>query len=198
MRTSEVERLEKDINYIRVKYHNIILLAVGIAAAYYILAHSSLSDFIGSISGLGYMGSFISRVLAAYGISAAPGYASFLVMLSSGLEVPLLALAAAAGAVTGNYFIFRFVRNSIMTDISNLSKDLRIGPSKLHIRVKQSKLLKRILPLVAGLIFASPLPDEIAAALLGAYHYDSKKFLLCAFGFHFTGFMILGYLGASL
>jgi hypothetical protein len=198
MRTSEVERLEKDINYIRVKYHNIILLAVGVVVAYYILAHSSLTEYIGSISGLGYVGSFISGILAAYGITAAPGYAAYLVMLSSGLEVPLLALAASAGAVTGNYFIFRFVRNNLMGDIVNLSRDLRIGPARLHLRVKESKLLKRILPLIAGLIFASPVPDEIAAALLGAYHYDSKRFLLYAFGFHFTGFLIIGYLGASV
>jgi hypothetical protein len=95
----------------------------------------------------------------------------------------------------GNYVIFRLVRDRLAQEMASLSKDLKWKMTGIHLKVKQSRILKRFLPLVAGLIFASPLPDEIAVAMLGASHYDAKKFLLYSFVFHFAGFMVIGYAG---
>jgi hypothetical protein len=55
--------------------------------------------------------------------------------------------------------------------------------------------LKKISPLIAGFIIASPLPDELAAVLLGSENYDYKKFLILAFVFNFLGILFIVGLG---
>jgi hypothetical protein len=55
-----------------------------------------------------------------------------------------------------------------------------------------------MLPVFAGIIIASPLPDEIAIGMLSAANCSRNKMLLLSFVFNFVGIFIIAYLGKAL
>jgi hypothetical protein len=58
-------------------------------------------------------------------------------------------------------------------------------------KISRSRVWKIIIPVIAGLIIASPLPDELAVAIFGAVKYDVKKFLLFSYCFSFLGILAI-------
>jgi len=72
-----------------------------------------------------------------------------------------------------------------------LSKKFRIT----MLKAANLKAWKIFVAILAGLIIASPLPDEIGIALLGMIKYKTKYFLLYSFLLNFIGIFLISYLG---
>lgn len=202
----ELEKTIYEIEELEWKHRNLILLAISIAIAYYILKSGYLQPFVSGLGNLGYVGSFFTGLFFAYGLTTAPA-AVTLFILSENLNPFLIAFTAAFGAVLSDYLIFKFVRDSLVDEIKLLSKEidnltkpiedlLPYQQKRILIwkKVSRSKIWKNLIPVIAGFILASPLPDELGVAIFGAVKYDVKKFIVLSYCLHFIGILAITYL----
>lgn len=187
------------------KYRNIIFLAASFVLAYFILTSPQAVSFIKDMGNFGYPASFVAGMFFTYGLTA-PLATVTLVTLSQNLNPIFVALIGAVGSVISDYIIFHFVRNRLLKEIKMLSNDVtRLTKpisylffwEELRIRlwhsISKSKIWHLMIPVLAGFIIASPLPDEIGVALFGAVKFPIKKFLLVSYTLNFAGILIIGY-----
>ncbi len=139
----------------------------------------------------------------SYGFTAAPATAA-LFNLGQTFNPFLIAFIGATGTVISDYLIFRFVRDRLLSEIKLLSREIRTLTKpvsylffweELRIRlwhaVSRSKIWSMLIPVFAGFIIASPLPDELGVALFGAIKFSPKKFLVIAYVMNFIGILIV-------
>ncbi|MCX6711622.1 MAG: hypothetical protein NT139_01115, partial [Candidatus Woesearchaeota archaeon] len=93
------------------------------------------------------------------------------------------------GALIGDLMIFSFIRLSFKDEINRISKE-RIF---LYINRKIPKVMRKyIIPIFAGFLIASPLPDEIGVALLASSRNISiRLFSIISYCLNTTGIFIL-------
>jgi hypothetical protein len=121
----------------------------------------------------------------------------------------LLAFIGAFGSLFSDYIIFRFVRDRLMDEIKLLHEDVKrfldpvgrkVVPKDLSFQLYlwqqtvKSKF-RWLIPVIAGFIIASPLPDEIGVALLGAAKYETERFVILSYLLNFTGIFLIASLG---
>ena len=189
------------------KHHNLILLAVSVAVAYYILRFKPVLSFIHGLSYLGYLAAFILGLMFTYAFTVAPA-AAVLYTLGNQLNPFFIALIGAFGAVISDYIIFRFVRDKLIGEIKLLSKEVNhltkpvsdlVFTEEITVvlwkKITRSRIWKHLIPILAGLIIASPLPDELGVAIFGAAKYEPKRFLLLSYCLNFAGILAITYLG---
>jgi len=102
----------------------------------------------------------------------------------------LVAAIAAAGATAGDFIIFKIAKLRFAKDIQKLER-------KGLLR-KYSKWVHRLAPILAGLVIASPLPDELAAIFLGSLKFTEKQFVIFVYAAEFIGIFIIASAGAAL
>ena len=171
------------------QHGNKILIILGIFLSYALLTSQYLHEQIPNLGYFGYLGGFIVGMFYTFYLTAIPATVG-LFILGETLNPLSLALLGAAGAVLSDFIIYRFVKDSFMKELEEfptIKKDIRtfIG------LVRKSKVLKHFIPLIAGLIIASPLPDEVGVVLLGIIRMRSKKFLIYSYFFNFLGILII-------
>ena len=146
------------------KYPKFLLLFITFLIAYLMFYGKDYAPFRDFIAGLGYSGTFVAGIMFAYGFTAAPATAVFLI-LAQHQNIYLASLIGGLGALISDLFIFSFIRLSFVNEIRKLSKEkiVRYFNGRLPGRLKEY-----LLPVVAGFIIASPLPDEIGVTMLAA------------------------------
>ncbi len=169
------------------KYHNLILLLLSIAFAVLILKSEFIRGFISRLGYYEYFGVFIVGLFYSYGFTTAPAI-SMLYLLSRDLTPFFVAIIGGFGAMISDYLIFRFIKYELFDEIKRLSNKIRFHP---HLKKPYIKVLKKLAPFIAGIIFASPLPDELAASILGSIKFSDKKFLLLSFFSNSIGILII-------
>lgn len=205
-RERKVESVIKQLKKFHWKYRNLIFLIMSIAIAYFLFKSQYLIDAISELKHFGYIGALIAGMLFTYGLTTAPATA-ILYMLGKNLNPFLIAILGAGGAVVSDYLIFKFVKDKLMEEIKTLSEEIsnRSRPfSNLILseqfrvmiwkKISRSRVWKKIIPIIAGFIIASPLPDELGAALFGASKYEPKKFILYSYLLNFAGILGISYL----
>lgn len=115
--------------------------------------------------------------------------------LSLHMNLFVLAVLGGAGAVAGDYLIFLFVRDRISADAAYL---LRGPKMRRALHVFKNRHFRRVLPLIGGLIIASPLPDELGLALLGLGKMRTSRFVILSFFFNFIGIVLIGLAARGL
>jgi len=187
------------------KYRNLLLLALSFVLAYYMFQNPQIISFIENLGAIGYPAAFIAGLLFSYGATTAPSIAIFFSLAHTNSPL-LLAIIGAAGSLLGNYIIFKFVRDNLIEEINTLSKEVKTLTKpvsalffweELRIRIwkaiSKSKLWQMFIPVIAGFILASPLPDEIGVAMFGAVKFDPKKFMIISYVLHFIGILAVVY-----
>ncbi|MBI3413386.1 MAG: hypothetical protein HY051_04900 [Candidatus Aenigmarchaeota archaeon] len=181
------------------KHKNLIFIFLSTAFAVYMLRTPEIVYFIEHSGNLGYLGALIAGFFFS-SMFTTPIAMAALVILGNTLEPVWIAVVGALGAMTADFMIFQFVRRSIDSlteDIAELKifierhNPIHTDPNSVLIH----RLKVYLAPVLAGLIIASPLPDEIAIGMLGAAHYDKKKVLVFAFVANFLGILALAYVG---
>jgi len=203
-------KLVKELRKFEWKYKNLILLIVSILIAWLVLKSPSVYTLIQNLESFGYVGAFVTGMMFTYALTVAPATAIIFV-LGETLNPILLALVGAVGSVISDYFIFRFVRNRLMDEIKLLSKEInhftkpiseKIIKERVRIliwkKISRSKIWKTLVPIFAGFIIASPLPDELGVAIFGAVKYEPRKFLLISYILNFIGILIIASIGNML
>jgi len=181
----------KLVEYEMWRYRYLVLFTIGIIAAVFILSSSQIRTLISSAGTWGYLGAFIVGAFYTYSISSPPAAAVFYV-LAQNINPFVAATLGGLGAMCGDFVIYKFIKTDILPEAKLLAKDLKIP------KIKDGKILhiiKKIAPFIAGFIIASPLPDEIGAAMFGAIKYDTKKFLIISWLCNSTGLLVIALLG---
>lgn len=187
------------------KHRNILFLIISFIVAYYLFRNPQIVSFVEDLGYIGYPATFVAGLLFSYGITTAPAIA-ILFDMGRAYNPFLVAAIGATGSVIGDYIIFKFVRDRLLKEILLLSKEIKnlTKPisvlffwEELRIRiwhgVSKSKIWHLLVPVFAGLIIASPLPDEIGVAIFGAIRFDVKKFIVIAYALHFIGILLVAF-----
>ncbi len=180
----------KEIKFTEMRYENLLLLLAALIVFYALISppyYAMLENAIGGLGGYGYLGVFTAGFFFAYGFTS-PIAAVALVAFGNSYNVFLVALLGATGATISDFLLFKIAKKKLAGEIKKAKKK---GMLKKH-----SKLVQHLTPLMAGFIIASPLPDEIGVAMLGASEFKEKKFLIFIFLAEFIGIFVLASVGA--
>ncbi len=154
-----------------IKYPKFLFLFITFLIAYLLFYERTYPPFHDFITSLGYFGTFIAGAMFAYGFTAAPATAVLLI-LAKEQNFLLAGLIGGLGALVGDLIIFNFIRYSLADEIEKLSKEKAV----MYINHKiPNRFKKYLMPVVAGFIIASPLPDEIGVSLLAVSKNISIK-----------------------
>ena len=191
---SKNRKLVKFIRYFIDEYQwrhrNTIFIILSIILSYVLLTSQYIHDLVVGLGSLGYLGSFIVGMFFTYALTTIPATIG-LFLLGESLDPLLIALVGAAGAVVSDFLIYRFVKDSFIKGMEDFSPTIKKDIRQMTKNIKKSRILKNFIPIIAGLIIASPLPDELATGLLGMMKFQPKKFLLYAYFFNFLGILAI-------
>lgn len=175
----------------KIKYPKLFLLIITFIVAYFIFYERNIPFFHDVLISLGYFGTLIAGIFFAYGFTAAPA-TIFLILLAQNENIIVSALIGGIGAMIGDYLIFKLIRHSFHDEIEKLRNEKIIK----HINQKSPSIVKKyFLPVIAGFIIASPLPDEMGVALLATSKViSSRVFFIISFLLNTTGMFIIIWL----
>ncbi|MFH0869072.1 MAG: hypothetical protein V1839_02500 [archaeon] len=179
----------------RIKYPKFLLLIVTFALAYLIFYGRNFPQFNSFLLSLGFVGIFLAGMCFAYGFTAGPATAVFL-MLAKEQNLLLAGFIGGLGALTADLIIFRFIRHSFADELAKLSKEKLVIRANKHIR---GLFKKYIIPVFAGFIIASPLPDEIGVSLLAAStKISAKTFAVISYLLNTAGILVILFIGSRI
>ncbi len=146
------------------KYHKLIIFLLCILVAYILFSNKNFNDLI-PLTKTGYLTAFISGILIAFGFTAPFGI-GFLIY-SPPQNIFIGALIAGIGATISDLIIFKFIKFSFIDEFKKLEKTKTIKEIEEIVKKNKHILIKHYLLYVfAGIIIASPLPDEIGLSML--------------------------------
>lgn len=184
----------------QIKYPKFILLGYSFFLAYILFANRDVYFIKESVLSLGYFGSFISGTLFTYGFTTPFAVALFLI-LGKTQNIFLACLIGGLGALIGDIIIFKFLRLSFKDEIKKIRKEnmfTYIGYA-IPDRIKHSKLKSYLTILLAGIIIASPLPDELGISLLAiATKISDKTVMILSYTFNTIGIFVMLLIGSAL
>jgi len=175
------------------KYPKVTLLIISIVLAYILFTNEIIKNFIFSLNGLGYVGVFIAGMLFPLGFTTAFSV-GFLVALNPE-NIILSAFVGAIGVAISNLLIFSFVKFSLENEFFLLEERIErvkvIKKAEKEFKKDVSRKIRHYLMYVfIGILIASPVPDEIADALLAGFTHV-KPFFLAIFSFILSFFGLL-------
>ena len=174
------------------KYPKFLLFFITVMLSYLIFSSSASLPFRNAVISLGYVGTFLAGIFFAYSYTAAPATALFLI-LAKEQNIFITGLVGGLGALVGDLVIFSFISISFKDEISKLAHE------KIVIYLDQKfpyNIKKYLIPIFAGFIIASPLPDELGIALLAiSQHISIKIFALLSFVLNTLGIFAILYVG---
>src|SRR3989344_5955191 len=172
-----------------IKYENLLLLLASLTAALVILSpvyFRALESFILSFGEYGYLGVAVVGFFFAYGITT-PIATVGLAALGGVLDPIFVGLIGGTTAAISDFIIYFFARRKLSATERKIEKKF--------LNKKYSRVWHAAAPIVAGFIIASPLPDELAAGILGALRFDKKRFLIFVCVGEVIGIFIIASVG---
>ena len=138
---------------------------MAILFAYLIFRNSAVSQFVLHLGNLSYLSVFIAGILFAFGFTA-PFAAGFFITLNTG-NILLVGTIGGLGALIADVIIFKFIRVSLTGEFSRLKNTSVINKtSKLIEKSIGKRIQLYLMYALAGLLIASPLPDEAGVIML--------------------------------
>jgi len=179
----------------KIKYPKFLLLILTFVAAYLLFRGRNFLPLHNFLLSLGYIGTFLAGILFVYGFTAAPATA-ILLILAKEQSILSAGFIAGFGALLGDLIIFQFIRHSFADELEKLSKE----KITLYLNNKAPNVLKKYtLPVIAGFIIASPLPDEIGVSLLASVKVISiEVFSLMTYLLNTIGIFVILIVGTLI
>lgn len=176
------------------KYPKFALFLVCVVFAYWIFSYSEFLGIEKVVASLGLFGIFLSGMMFTYGFTTPIAIAIFLV--SSPENIFIASLVAGIGALIGDMTIFSLIRYSFKDEVKLLSKE------KIVLEIEETipkKIRKYLAVLFAGIIIASPLPDEIGVSMLaGVTRISTKVFMVVSFVMNSLGVYVMLLIGRTI
>ncbi len=172
----------------RYHYKNFTYLLISLLIAFFLFKNPTFRYFLLHLGRLGYLGAFIAGFF--YTSTFTISFATVLLLLLARYLPPAeMALVAGTGAVLGDFFIFQLIRSKgIVEEVNRFFN--HFGGDKLH-HLIHSKFFSWTLPVVGGIIIASPLPDELGISLMGISKMKNNQFIGVSFLLNFAGILII-------
>ena len=140
-----------------------------------------------------YLSSFTLGVLYVYGFTAALSTGALLAIADQ-QNVFITGFIAGLGALMGDLIIFKFVRKTFNKEIKEVGKTRFM--KRIRNFLKEHTTLNMAIPLIAYIIIASPLPDEIGVSMVAAYRdTTTRAFSILSFLLNTAGIFIILILG---
>lgn len=183
---------EKEGRKFGIRYPKFLLLAVSFIVAFFLFKYINILHFDDTLISLGYFGTFIIGMLFAYGFTAAPATALFLIIADS-QNVFLAVLVGAIGACISDYLIFKLIKTKFTGELRRFEKEKIVREIDEEIPLRFRHFLALML---AEIMIISPLPNEIGIAMLAMeHHMTKKKFIAISFALSLIGIGIILLLG---
>lgn len=168
------------------------MLIISITASYILFNTFTFQHFVHGLNAYSYLGIFIAGMLFTFGFSA-PFAVAFFVAINGDVNIIDAALVGGFGAFIGDIIIFNLIRFSFMDELTRIK---HFHMFQTFNRIFQKNILFRIrtyLTLVlAGIIIASPLPDEIGVAMLAGFtEVNEKAFAVISFILNSMGILVI-------
>lgn len=175
------------------QYKNTAFLAVSLIIFYFLADTNIVKNLIDGIGSYGYWGSLIAGIFFVSIFTVAPA-AAVLYFLADSLNPALVAVSAGCGAVIGDYYIMKLLKNDILTEWAPVFEKIK-GPflQKLF----ASPFFIWLIPIAGAAIIASPLPDEIGVSMIGLSKIKKWQFFLITFLLNAIGIFLIITLAQS-
>ena len=173
------------------RYPKLFGLLIAIVAAYFIFSNQTVADYISSLNSFGYIGVFIAGVFFTFGFTT-PFATGFFIILNPE-NIWLAALLGGFGAMLMDLFIFSMIKFSFTDEFEGLENTKMMKELSRRINKTLSHRIKvYLMYALAGIIIASPLPDEAALILLaGLKRIKVSVLALISFVMNTIGILIL-------
>jgi hypothetical protein len=175
----------------RFKYPKIAIYLLMILIAYIIFSNPSVEQYLANVGNLSYLGVFIAGVLFSFGFTTPYAVGIFLFIEPS--NIMLAAFIGGFGALLSDLLIFETIKLSFMDEFHKLEKEWPLAAARRILRRELSLNFQKFLVFtLSAIVFASPLPDELAVALLvGLSKLSSKLFMLVSYLSNTIGILIM-------
>lgn len=180
------------------KYPKLILLIILIILAFLLFRHPLISNAILGLNNLNYLGFFIAGILLPFGFSAPFAIGFFIIAQPESFLLAIL--IGGTGAMCGDMLIFRIIKFSFMNEFGELEKTKVIRAIENIIKHNKHVLIRHYLLYVfAGILIATPLPDEIGVSMLaGLTTVNPKKLAIISFFLHSLAIFLILFFSFSL
>lgn len=167
----------------RWRYKHLTLFFISIIFSLYLARNEGFHLFLLSLGSWGYIGALFAGILFVSTLTIAAGAVS-LVILAERLNPIELAIIAGLGGMIGDFAIFRFVKDGLLSEFTPIYNSLG---GKYLTALLRRKYFRWMLPVIGALIIVSPFPDEIGVSLMGITKIKGYQFLLLSFVLDVTG-----------
>jgi uncharacterized membrane protein YeaQ/YmgE (transglycosylase-associated protein family) len=107
----------------------------------------------------------------------------------------LTAVLGGAGAVIGDFIIFRFMRDHLAGDFDGFLKASKLRRWRL---ILHRGFFRWLFLFIGAMIIASPLPDELGLAFMGFSKMRTTPFLVTSFVLNTLGILVIGLVARAL
>jgi uncharacterized membrane protein YdjX (TVP38/TMEM64 family) len=185
--------------FVLLRYPKILLLTITVLLAYFLFRTESTQGFFHGLGDFGYLSAFFGGMLFAFGFGAPFGVA-ILATIANDVNVFIGAVLGGLGALLSDYLLFKFIRLTFNDEIERFKNSKSFGLFHgLLIRRIPPKISFYISLGIAGIVIASPLPDEFGVALLaGLTTVRERTFAIISFALNTIGILAVLWVGLSL
>ncbi|HEY1063807.1 MAG TPA: hypothetical protein VGE30_00745 [Candidatus Saccharimonadales bacterium] len=171
-------------------YKNTTLLLLGLATFILLTRLPAIDEAIKSVGSLGYFGAFITGIFFVSTFTAVPA-AYVLFNLAESLHPLEVALLAGAGAMIGDYIIFRLVKDQVFEELKPAFTKLHKLQHPAVRTLFKTPYFSWLLPVIGAIVIASPLPDEAGVSLLGLSKIRKWQFFVITFALNAIGIFLV-------
>jgi hypothetical protein len=173
------------------KYPKLIVLVIAIISAYLIFSKYDSNGLIVKLGTMGYAIYFIAGIFFAFGFTAP--FSAGIFITSNPENIILAGILGGFGALIADLLIFKFIKFSFMDEFDKLRKSKH--SKKIINTFRKSpfaKLESYLMYAFAGILIASPLPDEAGIIILaGLSKIKQKTLAVISFFLNTVGILVL-------
>ncbi|MBI2547150.1 MAG: hypothetical protein HYW23_01750 [Candidatus Aenigmarchaeota archaeon] len=199
-RNRKIDKILHKARVFHLKHENVAVLVLSFIFSYYLVKTGLIHVVVGFMGQFGYLSALILGFLFSFGFTTTPASVTMF-FLAKTINPFLMALIGAAGAAVSNIIIYSLVKHGLLEEIRYiLSEELKIEFSKFEITLNQNMMkrgwMKIVIPAIAGMLTALPIPTELLAALLwNIVRYRPQIVMIYSFFFSFIGILAIGLFG---
>lgn len=154
--------------------------------------HTQLQSFLVKLN---YIGVFLGGFFYAYSFTSAPATA-VLLSLAKEYNIYVAGFVGGIGALISDILIYLFIKHTFIHEINGMKKEKSIiFINKLRKRFF-GPFEKHIIPIIASVFIATPLPTEFGISLMTSFKgLSTNRFILAVYILHTIGIFTILLIG---